>query len=216
MAGNFVRLLGATVAMAVLMPACYATDYNSVATNPSGVVITVVDRGPALVTARTFALPDTVVEIPVGSNTLDHVSDQQIVANVRAHMVALGWQDVGINPAATPDVILLIAAATRIETGVAYVDWFGAWGYLPYWGPSVDGGWIWGVPAGAVPYAFQAGTILISMLDRRSPNPTLRSIPLLWSAGIDGVVTTTANTTERALAGIDQAFVQSPYLIRVQ
>ena len=216
MAGNFVRLLGATVAMAVVMPACYATDYNNVAPNPTGVVITVVDNGPALATARTFALPDTVVELPVGSNTLNHVSDHQIVANVRAHMVALGWQDVGINPAARPDVVLLVAANTRIETGVAYVDWFGAWGYLPYWGPSVDGGWIWGVPAGAVPYAFQAGTILISMLDRRSENPTARSIPLLWAAGIDGVVTTAANTTERALAGIDQAFAQSRYLVRVQ
>ena len=202
--------------MAVVMPACYATDYNNVAPNPAGVVITVVDNGPALATARTFALPDTVIELPVGSNTLNHVSDDQIVANVRAHMVTLGWRDVGINPAARPDVVLLVAANTRIETGVAYVDWFGAWGYLPYWGPSVDGGWTWGVPAGAVPYAFQAGTILISMLDRGSENPTARSIPLLWAAGIDGVVTTAANTTERALVGIDQAFAQSRYLVRVQ
>lgn len=214
MAGNFVRLLSATVATVVLMPACYGTDYNNVAPNQAGVVITVVDQGPALASARTFALPDTVVEVPVGSNTLNHQSDQQIIANVRAHMVALGWQDVGINPVARPDVVLLVAASTRIQTGVAYVDWFGAWGYLPYWGFGVDGGWIWGVPVGAVPYAFQAGTILISMLDRRADNATLRRIPLLWAAGMDGVITTTANTTERALAGIDQAFAQSPYLRR--
>jgi len=213
-AGKFVRLLIATVA-AVLMPACYATDYNNVPSNLPGVVITVVDQGPALASARTFALPDTIVEIPVGSNTLDHASDQQIIANVRAHMVGLGWQDVGTNPAAKPDVVLLVAANTRIQTGVAYVDWFGAWGYLPYWGPAVSGGWTWGVPAGAVPYAFQAGTIIIAMLDRRAENADLQRIPLLWAAGIDGVVTNAASTTERALLGVDQAFAQSPYL-RVQ
>jgi hypothetical protein len=211
MSGNFVRLLATTV-VAVLMPACYASDYNNVPSDLPGVVITVVDQGPALANARTFALPDTVVEVPLGLSTIDHASDQQIVANVRAHMVALGWQDVGTNPAAKPDVVLLIAASTRIQTGVAYFDWFGAWGYLPYWGPAVNGGWAWGVPAGAVPYAFQAGTILITMLDRRAEKPDLQKIPLLWAAGIDGVVTNTASTTERALIGIDQAFAQSSYL----
>lgn len=216
MAGNFVRLLGATVAALVLMPGCYASDYNSVASDLPGVVITVVDQGPALANATTFALPDTVIEVPLGSNTIDHQSDQQIVASVRAHMTALGWKDVGTNRSANPDVVLLVAAATRIQTGVAYFDWFGAWGYLPYWGPAVSGGWTWGVPAGAVPYAFQAGTILITMLDRRAENPTAQRIPLLWAAGIDGVVTTTASTTERALVGIDQAFAQSPYLSKVQ
>ena len=216
MAKKFVGLLAATVVTTVLMPACYATDYNSVPSDLPGVVITVVDQGPALASARTFALPDTIVELPLGSNTIDHAFDHQIIANIRAHMVGLGWQDVGTNPAARPDVVLLVADNTRIQTGVAYVDWFGAWGYLPYWGPTVDAGWGWGVPAGAVPYAFQAGTILITMLDRRADNPTLRSIPLLWAAGIDGVVTNAASTAERALIGVDQAFAQSPYLARVQ
>src|SRR5690242_6952334 len=86
MAGNFVRLLGATVATAVVMSGCYASDYNNVAPNLPGVVITVVDQGPALASARTFALPDTIVELPLGSNTLDHASDQQIIANIRAHI----------------------------------------------------------------------------------------------------------------------------------
>ena len=39
MAGKFVRLLVATVATVVLMPACYSTDYNNVAPNQAGVVI---------------------------------------------------------------------------------------------------------------------------------------------------------------------------------
>ena len=216
MPGNLFRLLAATVATTVLMPACYTSDFNNVAPDLPGVVITVVDQGPALTSARTFALPDTIVELPLGSNTLAHASDHQIIANIRAHMVGLGWRDVGSNPAARPDVVLLVADNTRIQTGVAYVDWFGAWGYLPYWGTGVDGGWAWGVPAGAVPYAFQAGTILITMLDRRADNSTARTIPLLWAAGIDGVVTNTASTTERALVGVDQAFAQSPYLRRVQ
>src|SRR4051812_14139864 len=178
MVGNFVRLPCAIVALAVVMTACYSSDNNSVSPDLPGVVITVVDDGSALSNARTFALPDTIIEVPVGSNTLEHASDHQIIANIRAHMVAAGWQDLGTNRAAKPDVVLIVAASTRIQTGVAYFDWYGAWGYLPYWGSSVSGGWTWGVPAGAVPYAFQAGTLIIAMLDLRAENPDRQSIPL--------------------------------------
>jgi hypothetical protein len=61
------------------------------------------------------------------------------------------------NPAATPDVVLLVAAATRIQTGVAYVDWFGAWGYLPVLGTVGRRRLDWGVPAGAVSVRVPSG-----------------------------------------------------------
>ena len=186
----------------------------------AGVVVTVVDMGPALATARTFALPDTIVEVPASAGTISHAADHAIVGSVRTHLRALGWRDLTGTPDAVPDVVVLVAASTRIQTGVAYTDWFGAWGYLPYWGAGVSSTWAWGVPVG-IPYAYQAGTVLITMLDLRAPRAQLAQrqtgdvderIPLLWAAALDGVVTDAANTAARALDGVEQAFAQSTYL----
>lgn len=206
------RLRGAwcVAVLALCATACQNDDLFDV--DQSGVVVTVVDSGAALASARTFVLPDTVIELPVESQLLSHSFDKALVASVRGHLTALGWQDLGSSPTAKPDVVVLIATSTRIESGVAYFDWFGAWGYLPYWGPAVGSTWAWGVPAGSIAYAFQVGTVLISMLDLRNQNPATQRIPLLWTAGLDGVVTDPLDTGERALVGVDQAFAQSPYL----
>jgi hypothetical protein len=205
-------VIGCAAALIVSVASVGCETTNPTANDLGGVVVTVVDQGPGLQSARSFALPDTIIEFPVGSTELDHSSDSAIISNIRRHFLALGWRDVTRTAATRPDVVVLVAAQERIETGVAYFDWFGGWGYLPYWDVGVDPSWGWGVPAGAVPYAYQAGTVLITMLDVRAQDRGTRSIPLLWSAVLDGVVTTTTNTVDRILAGVDQAFVQSPYL----
>jgi hypothetical protein len=197
------------IAVAALFIA--ACDDTTLPNNvPFGAVVTLVDSGVALSTARTFAMPDTIVEVGGGVG-FNHAEDKTVVARIRSHLLANGWTEVK-GPGANPDVVVLNAAATRIESGIAYTDWYGAWGYLPYWGPAVNASWAWGVPAGALPYAFQAGTLLTVMLDVRGPrNVETREIPLLWAAAVDGVVSG-GSTTARVLAGVDQAFAQSPYL----
>ncbi|HEX4681083.1 MAG TPA: DUF4136 domain-containing protein [Gemmatimonadaceae bacterium] len=207
---RFVIGCAATLIVSVVCVGCDTT--NPTANDLGGVVVTVVDQGPALQTARTFALPDTIVEFPAGSTELDHSSDQEIISGIRRHFLALGWRDVTGTPISRPDVVVLVAAQERVETGIAYFDWFGGWGYLPYWNVGVDPSWGWGLPAGTIPYAYQAGTVLITMLDTRVQDTTSRTIPLLWAAVLDGVVTNTTNTVDRIVAGVDQAFVQSPYL----
>ena len=110
-----------------------------------------------------------------------------------------------------PDVVVLLATSTRVQTGVIYSDWFAAWGYLPYWDASVDPSWAWAFPDGVVPYAYQSGTLLVTMIDVRAPRADTKTIPMLWAAGLDGLVGD-SSTTARIRAGIDQAFEQSPYL----
>jgi hypothetical protein len=143
---------------------------------------------------------------------MGHEASQAIVARVRTHLVRLGWADVTTTHGVQPDVIVLIAAAERVQTSVAYVDWYGSWGYLPYWGPSVNSASVWEVPSGAIPFSYEVGTLLITMLDLREQRGNTDAIPLLWAAGLDGVVTTPTNTLSRAMLGVDQAFAQSPYL----
>lgn len=181
----------------------------------SGSVVTLVDStGPALPTAVTFVVPDTIIETSRSAGGIDHAADRAITSAVRGHFVALGWDDIASDTAARPDVLVLVAAGTRVQTGVAYVDWYAGWGYLPYWSPAVTSSWAWGVPDGAVPYAFPAGTLIVTMLDLRDQREDTRSIPLLWAAVIDGILTGPSSTADRAIVGIDQAFAQSQYLFR--
>jgi len=177
-----------------------------------GAVITLVDSGPVLSSARTFVLPDTIVRLSPTGGGMGHEASSAIVARVRGQLIAFGWTDVTAIHNARPDVIVLIAVAERVQTSVAYVDWFGAWGYLPYWGPTVNTTSAWVLPSGAIPFAFVTGTVLINMLDLRAQRGSTDAIPLLWAAGLNGVVTTPENTLSRALIGVDQAFAQSPYL----
>jgi hypothetical protein len=207
---RFPTAICCVAAAVVLAAACDGTTIDS--PQSFGAIVTVVDSGGALRTANTFVLPDTVVLLsqfgtPIGPRLAD-----QLVLQVRAHFLAMGWTELPNVRESHPDVLVLIAASTQVQTGIAYSDWFSAWGYLPYWGGSVDDSWAWGYPGGAVPYAYQSGTILVAMIDINAPRDlATRTIPLLWAAGLDGLVGD-GTTTERIRAGIDQAFIQSPYL----
>ena len=187
-----------------------ATDFPSSLDN-IGWVTTLVDTATSsLETARTFAIPDTIVELR-GDVGLNHAADAQIAADVRRHFLLLGWREVPLNSIETPDVVIVMGALSQTEVGYVYSDWFGAWGWLPYWGPTVDPAWVWGAPAGAVPYVYEVGTLVLTMVDLRAPRETTGQVPLLWVASINGVLNGSANLP-RALDGVDQAFRQSPYL----
>jgi len=209
---GFGKTSGRLLAALLLGTACQSAE--ELAAPLPGAVLTTVDNGPALASARTFALPDTVIDLPSNSATIGHESAAAIVTRVRAHLVRLGWTDIGRSIIAKPDVIVLIAASERLQTGWAYADWYGAWGYLPYWGPAVGSTSAWGIPGGAIPFSFAAGTVLVTMLDLRNQRSNVDDIALLWAAAVDGVITGPTSTLDRALLGIDQAFVQSPYMRR--
>src|SRR4051812_21503465 len=197
-------------AAAVLAAACGGTTIDS--PQSFGAVVTVVDSGPALRRASTFVLPDTVIRLAERGSAIDPTIAHQLVIQVRAHLRAMGWVEIADARESRPDVVVLLAASTQIQTGLAYGDWYSSWGYLPYWGTSVDPSWAWGYPGGAVPYSYQSGTLLVAMLDVGAPRDlTTKTIPLLWAAGLDGLVGD-GSTMTRIRAGLDQAFAQSPYL----
>lgn len=207
------RACPTAVAIAVACLAASACESSLVPFNEvGGSVVTVVDDGAALRSARTFAIPDTIVDVPLESEVIAHDADHEITANIRGHLISLGWRDVTRDPAVRPDVVVLVAASTRTQAGVAYGNWFGAWGYLPYWDAGVSSSWGWGMPVDEIPYVYQAGTLFITMLDLRAQNVESKRIQLLWAAAIDGFVTDAVTTKERTLVGIDQAFTQSRYL----
>jgi hypothetical protein len=198
------------ISAALLAAACGGMTINS--PQSFGAVVTVVDSGPALRRARTFVVPDTVIQLAERGSAISPTLAHQLVIQVRANFLAMGWTELPAAAESRPDVVVLLAASTQIQTGVAYGDWYSAWGYLPYWGTSVDPSWAWAYPGGTVPFSYQTGTLLVAMLDLTAPrDTTIRTIPLLWAAALDGLVSD-GSTMTRIRAGIDQAFAQSPYL----
>jgi len=175
---------------------------------------TLVDSQTALKNARTFALPDTIFHSmqTQASGIVGREGDAAILASIRAHFIDLGWREITDITVEHPDVVVLTAVNERTESGVAYTDWWGGWGYWPGWPPAYGPTWGWGYPVGATTFTYEVGTLIIAMLDIQHGNTSTRRIPLLWAGAVNGVLV--VGTLEDALAGINQAFAQSPYLER--
>ena len=206
------RLLVIGAAASLAAAGCYDNqDVTSVSDFAS--VTTLVDSQAPLRAARTFALPDTVIHVSLqGAPTVTtHDGDAQILARIRTGFIALGWREVTDVRAAGADVVILTAVLEREQTGVAYGGWGSSWGYWPGW-PAGYTGYGWGFPGAGVEFTYEAGTLLITMLDLLHGDASTKRVPLLWAAGINGVLTSTS--LQGALDGITQAFVQSPYLER--
>jgi uncharacterized protein DUF4136 len=191
---------------------CYPEQINSISRFVS--VTTLVDSQAPLRNARNFALPDTIVHLTPtnGPGIISHSGDEQMIARVRAELVAFGWREVTDIGAERPDVVVLMAVLEQPNTGVAYAGWWSDWGWWPGWPVGYGSDWNWGYPADAVTFTYETGTLLITMLDLQHGDASARRVPLLWGAGVNGVIT--SSSLQGALNGIDQAFAQSPYLER--
>lgn len=199
----------ATALLVVAGPAA-ACDSGPINPNNIGWVTTLVDSAaPALQNARTFAVPDTIVALNGG--TFNHAQDKAIAAVVRGHFLQLGWVERKDTTGTKPDVVIVMGTNTRTEVGISYADWFPSYGWIPYWGTPADPSWVWGAPAGAIAYVYEVGTLVMTMVDLRAPRETTKRVPVLWVAAVNGVLGDNP-VLPRVLTGIDQAFVQSPYL----
>jgi hypothetical protein len=198
---------------AIAAAGCYPND-DVTSVSDFASVTTLVDSQAPLRAARTFALPDTVIHTTLGdgtATTTSHAGDAQILDRIRAGFIDFGWREITDVRATRADVVILTAVLEREQTGVAYGSWWGDWGYWPGW-PASYGGYGWGYPGAAVEFTYETGTLLITMLDLLHGDASTKRVPLLWAAGINGVLT--SSSLDGALDGITQAFIQSPYLER--
>ena len=192
---------------------CYPDQIITSVTQLASVTTLVDSQSPSLQTARTFALPDTVVHARRDTTVafIGHVGDAQILASVRQNLTAIGWQELTKVPPEVPDVVVLTVVFETTNTGVAYSNWWGGWGWWPGW-PGYGPDWAWGYPGNAVTFTYETGTLAIVMLDTRHGDTSKRRVPILWAGAVNGVLT--QSSLQGALTGIDQMFTQSPYLER--
>ena len=195
--------------LALTAIACYP-DRSVDSTTEFASVTTLFDKEADFETVTRYALPDTVLYVPKLEDEVPAATQAAILSSIRTNLNQLGWTEV-INPRTT-DVDVYVVATVTSETSTYWVYWWDYWGWYPYWPVGWTGASAsWYYPGYWYPYSYTTGTVLIGMADARKPATDGR-IPLMWSAGVNGVLADQGTNVSIATAAIDQAFEQSPYL----
>lgn len=217
--GTITRLLlFAMIGMVLAVYACYpggATDVSDF-----DLVITLYDENFDYGTLKTYAMPDSVVEFPDSTQTINPATEQLILQTVADNMANYGYTRI-INPDTTvadsiPDVVVLCRALTQDFAAFTTYPWWGYWGgWYGGWYPPYPG-WGWGYPPGGVSVnTFTVGAVLIDMAQGLPdpPDETAEVQSGVWSAGLNGLLSNSLQGDQtRVKEGIDRAFEQSPYL----
>ena len=198
---------------------CYPGGATSI--QELDVALTFRDPAADFAQLRTYAIPDTVVQIDEDSSSIkiDHQYDQDIVDKVKARLNQYGYQQISWDTAAvnpdTPDVFVFVSAVADTYTSYTYWPgyWWGYWGWYypcyycyPGWGYPGYGG-------GVTVTTYDAGTLFIDMFESASFSPADSTVRFPWTGAFNGLLSSsTSNTLARVLTGIDQMFNDSPYL----
>lgn len=164
---------------------------------------------------NTYAIPDSVIKItgdaindPDGDGKPQYISaanSKVILDQVNKNMSDFGWTRV--NKFNNPDVILLVSSMTTTNIYYYYDWWYWDWWY---------GGWYgWYYPCCYYPpyvTGYRSGSVLVQMI---APKGVAQgdNLPVVWTSILNGLAEgASADIASRVQRGINQAFVQSPYL----
>jgi hypothetical protein len=195
-----------TVALgALVLAACYPGDINSV--TELDIVVTQFDSTHVWITSSTFFMRDTVLHLedtldPGNNIPLSRAFDTLIIDETRAGLVGYGYVETQDSTAASY-IVAVSASAFRVTTVNVWYPWY----------PCCYGGWGWYYPPVASVSSYESGTLNIDQFDIQNADSTNQIVPVPWLARMNGVLGTSASTTQMRLRdGIRQAYTQSPYL----
>ena len=211
----------AALGLILMAGACYPGD-GPTDVDDLDVVLTLYDQDVNFGGFQTFAMPDSIVEISI--DTLDSLipvsraNDELILDLVADNMAAAGFTRELDALANGADLVLLVTAVGVQKTDYyVYYDWWYYWGYWPGWGypsyPYYGPGYGYYYPPAYVgDVTYEQGTLLLTLIDPTAADGS-SGVPVIWSAAIRGLMNQ-GSATSRITDGINQAFVQSPYLSR--
>ena len=137
-----------------------------------------------------------------------------VLDGIQKNLLNYGWIEITDTTGGNyPDVYMNAYLWTSKVSGAIYYPgypWHGG-GYYPGYPGYYPGypGWC----GGATYYSYTTGTILIDMMDLIHPDTANHQLDIIWSAGINGVVSSSeSNNDTRIKFSVDQAFSQSKYL----
>jgi hypothetical protein len=216
----------APVALAIMgllgLVACYPGEISNV--SETQVVLTSYNDDFDFASQRTYAMPDTVVEVCDLANPLegvpincdsedridyDHSLDATFVSRVAQNMNALGYTRIPteqVDENNLPDVALIVMVAVNEWTAYTYWPCGGYWGWWG-WYPPGYGCWY---PGYVGTTSWEEGTLFLDMLDPSGRDDAGEQVPSVWTGSINSVLSSSGQTNVNlALSGIDQAFDQS-------
>ena len=182
-------------ALAVGLYSCYPGEELTPA--DTDLVATFFDKEANFSTKLTYAIRDSVTRLDENGNPVFETGpyDQQGINRIKTNLNNAGFTEAA-NPADADVIVITFANNSTWVSGGCYSWWY-SW-YYPYYG--------WCYP---VYYTYETGTMLIVMLDAKATEQK----NALWVAAINGILEdTSAGILDRIYKGIDQAFMQSPYL----
>ena len=190
------------VVILLTLVACYPGGPENY--EETDIVLTEYDEEFSFKSKQTYAMPDKVVKVSgnvIEGDPPDFVKEpynSQIIQQIENNLANLGWKRV--DDPSTADVILFPASWTNTTVYYWYDYW--CWYYPPYCG----WGWYW-YPSVSIS-AYTTGTLVMTMVvdGNEYVEPTR-----VWAGAINGLLSG-AQDGSRINNGIDQAFIQSPYL----
>jgi hypothetical protein len=178
------------------------------------VILTNYDSTYSFSDIHTYIMPDTIIPLndpndPGNNVTINYQSEQFILQQLATEFHKLGYTRLTDTLSDKPDVAVLCSAITTTHAASYYTDWYYYWGYYPYWPPYWGGGLYY--PWGTGTYSYEVGTLVVQMIDMKSPQIGQDTLRVVWIGAINGVMQN-AQTNTRITNDISQLFLQSPYL----
>ena len=204
------------IAAALVLCSCgLDSGFNSIA--DFDVVVTIYDDEADFGAIQTYAMPDSVARLGEDEGDFDRTYDRLILDELAANLEAAGYVREEDPEANGADVVVL-AGVTSADWHVwisypwyDYWGWYSGWGY---WGDYSGYSYYYPpCPGCGGSYTYTTGSLLVTMEDRNAADEDEETIPIIWAAGMNGLLEgSTAGIGSRITDGIEQAFVQSPYL----
>jgi hypothetical protein len=148
----------------------------------------------------TYYIYDTITKITdIGASTISASDAAPAIQAIVKNMNARGYEQ-HTNVTDNVDMRIRVIYYQNTTAYTYSYSWYG--GYYPYY------------PYYPVYYSsYTTGLADIELADMTSANIVNNQVPILWSAGIRGLLTG-SHTTSEITGRIDQAFIQTPQLTR--
>ena len=209
---------GAVVLIALALAGCYPEGFETY--QETDIVVTDYNTNYNFSGISTFIIPDTIHYI--WEEDPDRSWDSFVIGELEQGFESMGYTRLaGYEHNNPPDVVVTVSVL-RNENTVIYSDpWYpgwgyGGWGYPGYgWGYWGYPGYGYGYPWGGYTYisSYSIGTLMWNLWDPDNVIDETTTIPIEYTAIINGLMGSSASTTQNRLAdGIEKAFKQSPYL----
>ncbi len=204
--------IGIIAGMVMALTACYpeGAEYYS----DTDLVITNYNTGYDFNGIQTYFMADSLRHIVDEGTIPDRSMDSYIISELERNFVSLGYtrlDTTDINAGGTPDVVVVVSAIkVKIENIYTYPYYPGwCWGWYCYPGY----GWYYPWYGYTYVISYETGTVFWDMFDADNVDIENEIIPVEWTGAINGVLGSGVSTNQSRLTeGIDQAFLQSPYL----